>query len=336
MAVTLLEGRAPQGPVPTPRTIETKPRISDQIFRSIVALGGFSSLIILGLIASYLFFRGYSIMRTEGLSFITGYEWVSSINSDGTAGTEKSVYGVGAMLIGTLVTAAIALTIGVPISVFAALYLTFFAPVRIKNFLVSVVDLMAAFPSILFGLWGLYVLMEPGMYVAELLNKYLGWIPIFSVPVPIFLRSPFIAGLVLAVMIIPIVTAISREIFSQTPLDRIQAAYALGASKWAMIKNVAFPYSYSGIVGGSMLGLGRAMGETVAVFTVLNILYQANFKILLGAGGNLASHIILKFGEASEEEIKALMAAGFVLFLMTLAVNMIANVIVNKTGRRGR
>jgi phosphate transport system permease protein len=195
---------------------------------------------------------------------------------------------------------------------------------------------MAAFPSILFGLWGLYVLMEPGMYVAELLNKYLGWIPIFAVPVPVFLRSPFIAGLVLAVMIIPIVTAISREIFAQTPLDRIQAAYALGASKWAMIKSVAFPYSYSGIVGGAMLGLGRAMGETVAVFTVLNILYQANFKILLGAGGNLASHIILKFGEASEEEIKALMAAGFVLFLLTLGVNMLANFIVSRTSRRGR
>jgi phosphate transport system permease protein len=270
------------------------------------------------------------------LSFITGYEWVSSINSDGTAGSEQSTYGVGAMLLGTLVTAAIALTIGVPVAVLAALYLTFFAPVRIRNFLVSVVDLMAAFPSILFGLWGLYVLMEPGMYVAELLNKYLGWIPIFAVPVPVFLRSPFIAGLVLAVMIIPIVTAISREIFAQTPLDRIQAAYALGASKWAMIKSVAFPYSYSGIVGGAMLGLGRAMGETVAVFTVLNILYQANFKILLGAGGNLASHIILKFGEASEEEIKALMAAGFVLFLLTLGVNMLANFIVSRTSRRGR
>jgi phosphate transport system permease protein len=290
----------------------------------------------LGLIAAYLFFRGYSILRTEGLSFITGYEWVSSINSDGTVGSEQSTYGVGAMLLGTLVTAAIALTIGVPVAVLAALYLTFFAPVRIRNFLVSVVDLMAAFPSILFGLWGLYVLMEPGMYVAELLNKYLGWIPIFAVPVPVFLRSPFIAGLVLAVMIIPIVTAISREIFAQTPLDRIQAAYALGASKWAMIKSVAFPYSYSGIVGGAMLGLGRAMGETVAVFTVLNILYQANFKILLGAGGNLASHIILKFGEASEEEIKALMAAGFVLFLLTLGVNMLANLIVSQTSRRGR
>jgi phosphate transport system permease protein len=333
--VTIAEVERPN-PAPVPRALETKPRISDQIFRSIVALGGFSSLIILGLIAAYLFFRGYSILRTEGLSFITGYEWVSSINSDGTVGSEQSTYGVGAMLLGTLVTAAIALTIGVPVAVLAALYLTFFAPVRIRNFLVSVVDLMAAFPSILFGLWGLYVLMEPGMYVAELLNKYLGWIPIFAVPVPVFLRSPFIAGLVLAVMIIPIVTAISREIFAQTPLDRIQAAYALGASKWAMIKSVAFPYSYSGIVGGAMLGLGRAMGETVAVFTVLNILYQANFKILLGAGGNLASHIILKFGEASEEEIKALMAAGFVLFLLTLGVNMLANFIVSRTSRRGR
>jgi phosphate transport system permease protein len=137
-------------------------------------------------------------------------------------------------------------------------------------------------------------------------------------------------------MIIPIVTAVSREIFSQTPLDRIPAAYALGATKWAMIKTVAIPYGYSGVVGGAMLGLGRAMGETVAVFTVLNIVYRANFDILLGAGGNLASHIILKFGEASSEEIKALMAAGFVLFLLTLAVNLLADFIVARTGKRGK
>jgi phosphate transport system permease protein len=137
-------------------------------------------------------------------------------------------------------------------------------------------------------------------------------------------------------MIIPIVTAVSREIFAQTPLDRIQAAYALGATRWAMIKAVAIPYGYSGVVGGAMLGLGRAMGETVAVFTVLNIVYRANFDILLGAGGNLASHIILKFGEASSEEIKALMAAGFVLFLLTLAVNLLADFIVARTGKRGK
>jgi phosphate transport system permease protein len=323
-------------PIPEARVLTNKPRFSDRVFRGIVTLGGFTSLIILSLISLFLLYRGFSVLRSEGFSFITDYEWVSSINSDGTEGEVASTYGVGAMLAGTIVTAIIALLIGGPVAVLSALYLAFYAPIRTRKFLVSVVDLMAAFPSILFGLWGLNVLMDQGIYVAELLNRYLGWIPIFQVPVPVFLRSPFIAGLVLAIMIIPIVTSVAREIFAQTPLDRIQAAYALGATRWAMIKAVAIPYGYSGVVGGAMLGLGRAMGETVAVFTVLNIVYRANFDILLGAGGNLASHIILKFGEASSEEIKALMAAGFVLFLLTLAVNLLADFIVARTGKRGK
>ena len=323
-------------PIPEARVLTNKPRFSDRVFRGIVTLGGFTSLIILSLISLFLLYRGFSVLRSEGFSFITDYEWVSSINSDGTEGEVASTYGVGAMLAGTIVTAIIALLIGGPVAVLSALYLAFYAPIRTRKFLVSVVDLMAAFPSILFGLWGLNVLMDQGVYVAELLNRYLGWIPIFQVPVPVFLRSPFIAGLVLAIMIIPIVTSVAREVFAQTPLDRIQAAYALGATRWAMIKAVAIPYGYSGVVGGAMLGLGRAMGETVAVFTVLNIVYRANFDILLGAGGNLASHIILKFGEASSEEIKALMAAGFVLFLLTLAVNLLADFIVARTGKRGK
>ena len=323
-------------PIPEARVLTNKPRFSDRVFRGIVTLGGFTSLIILSLISLFLLYRGFSVLRSEGFGFITDYEWVSSINSDGTEGEVASTYGVGAMLAGTIVTAIIALLIGGPVAVLAALYLAFYAPIRTRKFLVSVVDLMAAFPSILFGLWGLNVLMDQGIYVAELLNRYLGWIPIFQVPVPVFLRSPFIAGLVLAIMIIPIVTSVAREVFAQTPLDRIQAAYALGATRWAMIKAVAIPYGYSGVVGGAMLGLGRAMGETVAVFTVLNIVYRANFDILLGAGGNLASHIILKFGEASSEEIKALMAAGFVLFLLTLAVNLLADFIVARTGKRGK
>ncbi|GDX24250.1 phosphate transport system permease protein [Actinomycetes bacterium] len=322
--------------IPEARALSNKPRFSDRVFRGVVTLGGFTSLLILGLISLFLLYRGFSVLRSEGFSFITDYEWVSSINSDGTEGEVASTYGVGAMLAGTIVTAIIALLIGAPVGVLAALYLVFYAPIRTRKFLVSVVDLMAAFPSILFGLWGLNVLMDQGIYVAELLNRYLGWIPIFQVPVPVFLRSPFIAGLVLAIMIMPIVTSVAREIFAQTPLDRIQAAYALGATRWAMIKAVAIPYGYSGVVGGAMLGLGRALGETVAVFTVLNIVYRANFDILLGAGGNLASHIILKFGEASSEEIKALMAAGFVLFLLTLAVNLLADFIVARTGKRGK
>jgi phosphate transport system permease protein len=195
---------------------------------------------------------------------------------------------------------------------------------------------MAAFPSILFGIWGFLVLMPSVEYWGKLINKYLGWIPLFEVK-PYFLsRSPFVAGVVLAIMIIPIITSIAREIFAQAPLDRIQAAFALGATRWAMIKAVVIPHGRSGVVGGAMLGLGRAMGETVAVYTVLNIVFQINWHVLLGAGGNVASLIILKFGEANLYENKGLMAAGLVLFLLTLAVNFLADFIVKRTGKSGR
>ena len=240
------------------------------------------------------------------------------------------------MLIGTILCATIAVVIAVPISVLTALYLSFYAPSAVRKFMVGVIDLMAAFPSVLFGIWGFFVLMPSAEYWAKLLNKYLGFLPFFDMQVPVYTRSPFIAGVVLAIMIIPIVTSISREIFGQTPLDRIQAAYALGATRWAMIKAVVIPYGRSGVVGGAMLGLGRAMGETVAVYTVLNIVYQINWQVLLGAGGNVASMILLKFGEAGTGEIKALMAAGLVLFLLTLLVNSIADLIVKKSGAKGR
>ncbi len=322
--------------VPKPRQITTEPRLSDRIFRAVIFTGALSSLVILAAIALFLGMRGFEILAREGLSFITSYEWYSSINSDGSPGDQPSTYGIGAMLIGTIITALIAVAIGVPISLASALYLNFYAPNFIRGFLIGVIDLMAAFPSILFGLWGFNILMPSGEYWAKLLHKYLGWIPLFDVSTPFFSRSPFIAGLVLAIMIIPIVTSIAREVFSQTPLDRIQAAYALGATKWTMIRAVVLPFGYSGVVGGAMLGLGRAMGETVAVFTVLNIVFQANFQILLGAGGNVASMIILKFGEASAEEIKALMAAGLMLFLLTLFVNMLADLLVSRTVKQGR
>jgi phosphate transport system permease protein len=230
----------------------------------------------------------------------------------------------------------IAVVIALPISVLSALYLNFYAPGWLKKLLVTVIDLMAAFPSILFGVWGFLVLMPSVEYWARLLNQHLGFIPAFEVYPPYFTRSPFVAGVVLAIMIIPIITSISREIFAQAPLDRIQAAYALGATRWAMIKAVVIPHGRSGVIGGAMLGLGRALGETVAVYTVLNIVFQINWQILLGAGGNVASLIILKFGEAGEYEVKALMAAGLVLFLLSLIVNAFANLIVKTTGKSGR
>ena len=330
MSVELSERPAP----PAPREITTQPRRSDQIFRIVVTIGGMASLVILGLIALFLSIKGLHILTEEKLGFITGSAW--EVTTDETGNIAESKFGIGAMLVGTFLSAMIAILVGVPISVLSALYLTFYANGRVKKFLISVIDLMAAFPSLLFGFWGFFVFMSSAEYWAKLINKYLGFIPFFDVPTPIFERSPFIAGLVLAIMIIPIVTSISREIFDQTPLDRIQAAYALGATRLAMIKAVVIPFGRGGIIGGAMLGLGRAMGETVAVYTVLNVVYQINWQILFGAGGNVASLILLKFGEAGPYEVDALMAAGLILFLLTLIVNAVADLLINRFGGKGR
>jgi phosphate transport system permease protein len=319
---------------PTPREISTEPRRSDKVFRSVVTAGGLSSLVILGLIAVFLGYRGFEVLRQEGIGFITHADW--SITTDDAGNVTESHFGLSAMLVGTIMCALVAVVIALPISVFSALFLNFYAPGWLKKFLVAIIDMMAAFPSILFGIWGFLVLMPSVEYWAKLIHRYLGWIPLFDLQVPVYTRSPFVAGVVLAIMIIPIITSVSREVFSQAPLDRIQAAYALGATRWAMIKAVVIPHGRSGVIGGAMLGLGRAMGETVAVFTVLNIVFQINWHVLLGAGGNVASLIILKFGDASPYEIKALMAAGLVLFLLTLVVNAGANAIVKRTGKSGR
>ena len=320
--------------VPSPREISTEPRRSDKVFRGIVTGGGLSSLVILGLIALFLSYRGYEVLRQEGIGFITKAEW--AITTDDTGNVLESHFGLSAMLVGTILCSLVAVVIALPVSVFSALFLNFYAPSWMKKILVSIIDMMAAFPSILFGIWGFLVLMPSVEYWGKLINKYLGWIPFFEVKPYFFTRSPFVAGVVLAIMIIPIITSVSREIFAQAPLDRIQAAFALGATRWAMIKAVVIPHGRSGVIGGAMLGLGRAMGETVAVYTVLNIVFQVNWHVLLGAGGNVASLIILKFGEASPYEIKALMAAGLVLFLLTLIVNALANLIVKSTGKSGR
>jgi phosphate transport system permease protein len=320
--------------IPKPREISTEPRRSDKVFRGVVTSGGLASLAILGLITIFLGYRGFEVLKTEGISFITSAEW--SIVTDDAGNVTESNFGLAAMLVGTILCSFVAVVIALPISVFSALFLNFYAPAWLKKILVTVIDLMAAFPSILFGIWGFLVLMPSVEYWGKLINKYLGWIPFFEVKPYFLTRSPFVAGVVLAIMIIPIITSVSREIFAQAPLDRIQAAFALGATRWAMIKAVVIPHGRSGVIGGAMLGLGRAMGETVAVYTVLNIVFQINWHVLLGAGGNVASLIIAKFGEASPYEIKALMAAGLVLFLLTLIVNAIANVIVKSTGKSGR
>jgi phosphate transport system permease protein len=314
---------------PKPRVITTEPRFTDKVFRAIVTSGGMFSLVLLGLIGFFLVYNGFAAIREAGFAFLTGFDWVDAIPEEG----QPASYGIGAMLWGTMVTGIMAMIMGVPVAVGTALFLSYYAPEWIKKPMVVVVDVMAAIPSIVFGLWGYFVLMPHAEYWARLIHKYLGFIPIFDMPAPVFTRSPFIAAIVLAIMIIPIITAVSREVFAQTPLERIQAAYALGATKWSMIKAVVFPYGRGGVIGGAMLGLGRALGETVAVYTVLNLVYDIRIEVLLSAGGSVASMIVNKFGEADQVELQALMAAGFVLFLVTLGVNFLANFIINKTAR---
>ena len=318
-----------QKQTPQPRIITTELRFTDKLFRGIVTGGGLISLAILGLIGFFLIYNGFEAIRNAGLAFLTGFDWVDAVPEN----EQLASYGIGAMLYGTIVTGILAMIMGVPIAVGTALFLSYYAPEWLKKPMVVVVDVMAAIPSIVYGLWGFFVLMPHAEYWAKLIHKYFGFIPFFDMPAPVFTRSPFIAGLVLAIMITPIVTAIAREVFAQTPLERIQAAYALGATKWSMIKAVVFPYGRGGVVGGAMLGLGRALGETVAVYTVLNLVYDIRIEVLLSAGGNVASMIVNKFGEADFVELQALMAAGFVLFLVTLMVNFLANYIINKTAR---
>jgi len=325
MSQVLAEKKTP----PKPRVITTEPRFTDKVFRAVVTSGGMVSFVLLGLIGFFLVYNGFEAIRNAGFGFLTDFDWVDAIPEV----NQPASYGIGAMLYGTIVTGILAMLMGVPIAVGTALFLSYYAPEWLKKPMVIVVDVMAAIPSIVYGLWGYFVLMPHAEYWARLIHKYFSFIPIFDMPAPVFTRSPFIAGVVLAIMITPIVTAIAREVFAQTPLERIQAAYALGATKWSMIKAVVFPYGRGGVIGGAMLGLGRALGETVAVYTVLNLVYDIKIEVLLSAGGNVASMIVNKFGEADFVELQALMAAGFVLFLVTLIVNFLANTIISRTAR---
>jgi phosphate transport system permease protein len=202
---------------------------------------------------------------------------------------------------------------------------------RLGKIATVMVDLLAALPSVVLGLWGLLVFSPVAAGWAEMLNEYLGFIPIFQNSSGNFLRSPFIASWVVAVMIVPIIASVTREIFSQLDRELINASLALGAGRWSTFRRVIMPTSSSGVVGGVLLGLGRALGETVAIFFVLNLVFDINlFNVLEDKGGSVASMILAKFGEAGQEEVAGLMAAGVVLFVVTLFVNMVASYIVSK------
>jgi phosphate ABC transporter permease protein PstC len=258
----------------------------------------------------------------EGVfGFIFGSEWNVSAN----------IYGALPLLVGTLITSALALLIGVPIAVATAIYATELCPLRLRPPLTVLVELLAAVPSVVYGLWGIFFLAPKLQPAEQWVADRLSFIPFIgggTVTIPNY----FVAGLVLAIMILPIVSAISREVMSTVPDDHKEAALGLGATRWEMIRTAVLPYCRSGIVGGAMLGLGRAIGETIAVTILIGNAPQLG-KQLFGQGYSLAAVIANEFGEAQGVHRSALFAAGLVLFLLTLLVNAIARVFVLRAAR---
>jgi phosphate ABC transporter permease protein PstC len=263
--------------------------------------------------------------QTGFFSFVFDSEWVPS----------QDLYGALPLLVGTLITSAIALVIGVPIAVATALYITELAAPRVRAPLTILVELLAAVPSVVYGLWGFFFLIPKLKPAEQWFSDTFSFLPFVGGKV----SGPnyFIAGLILAIMIIPIVSAISREVMTTVPRENKEAALALGATRWEMIRMAVLPYAKGGITGGAMLGLGRAIGETIAVTIVIGNAPDIGDSIF-SQGYSLAAVIANEFGEAASDPVHraALIAAGLVLFLLTLAINALARYFVNRASRGQR
>ncbi|MEQ9232759.1 phosphate ABC transporter permease subunit PstC [Coleofasciculus sp. E2-BRE-01] len=257
-------------------------------------------------------------IREFGLNFLVNSAW----------NPVEEEYGALPMIYGTLVSSAIALLFAVPLGIGTALFLSEdFLPQSVRTTLVFMVELLAAIPSVVYGLWGIYVLVPILLPLEQWLNNTFGWIPLFGTePTRV---GMFPAGIILTIMILPIITAISRDSLASLPPDLRQASLGLGATRWQTIFRVLIPAAFSGIVGGIMLGLGRAMGETMAVTLLIGNANQLNFSLLAPAN-TIASLLANQFAEASGLQVAALMYAGFVLFVLTLIVNILAELIVRQ------
>jgi phosphate transport system permease protein len=238
---------------------------------------------------------------------------------------------VGPLAFGTVYAAALALVMALPVAIGIALFISHYAPRRLAAGLGYVIDLLAAVPSVVFGLWGSIVLAPAVQPVYSWMTDNLGWFPLFAGPVSGTGRTLLTASIVLAVMILPIITALSREVFLQTPTLHEEAALALGATRWEMIQVAVLPFGRPGIISASMLGLGRALGETMAVALVLSPALVINPAILTSTNSStIAANIALRFPEAHDIGINTLIATGLVLFVITLVVNSIARVVINR------
>ena len=292
---------------------------AERLFRGLSTAAGSTVLVIIVAIAAFLIVRAIPSLHADKASFFTSRDWF--------ADSTPPKFGIAAIAFGTVLTAVIALLIAVPVALGVALCLTHYTHRRVATVLGFFIDLLAAVPSVVFGLWGRDYFQGPVTDLSAWLHRWLGWIPLFASDGP-YHTSILLGSIVLAIMVLPIVTSLSREVFLQTPSQNEEAALALGATKWEMIRTAVLPFGKPGIIASVMLGLGRALGETIALALTLGAVYNVSFDLLGTGGSSIAANIALKFGEASPVGRSALIASGLVLFAITLVVNMTARLII--------
>ncbi len=298
-------------------------RFGDRAFKALAIAAGSTIVLAIGLIAIFLLVRAVPSLRANHVDFFTSAEF----NTDDAT---NLMFGIRDLFAVTVLSSAFALTMAVPVAIGIAVFLTQYAPARLSRPFSAMVDLLAAVPSIVFGLWGIFVLAPKLKPVAAFLNHYLGWLFLFRTGNVSLAGGGtiFTAGIVLAVMILPIITSVTREVFRQTPVTQIEAAQALGATKWEVVRMTVFPFGRSGIIAASMLGLGRALGETVAVLFILRSSAKVSHWSLFDGGNTFASKIASAASEFSSPlPTGAYIAAGFTLFALTFVVNAAARAV---------
>ena len=296
-------------------------RRADSLFAVFAALSGVLILLVLAYMVISTTGTALPVFGSQGISFVTSAEW----NPSG------GQFGALAFIYGTVVTSVIALLIAIPLSLGVALFLTEYSPRRLKGLVGYAVDLLAAVPSVVYGLWGVFILLPLFLQpVSDFLADYLGFIPIFGGPASGL--SYFGAGVILAIMITPIITSLCREVFATVPTADRHAAYALGATKWEMIRQAVLPRGRAGVVGAVMLGLGRALGETIAVALLIGSSVTIDASVVR-PGYSMAAVIANQFQEATGDHIRALVGIGVVLFALTIIINMAARALVWRFNR---
>ncbi|MHA6801548.1 phosphate ABC transporter permease subunit PstC [Bounagaea algeriensis] len=311
----------PEDPIPSAASAERSVvRPGDRIFSSLARTAGAFVVALIAAIGLFLIIRAVPSLQENQVNFLFSREWDTSDPDDLS-------FGIIDLLWITVASSLVALVIAMPLAFCIALFLTMYAPRSLARPFAYIVDLLAAVPSVIYGLWGVMVLAPVINPAAAWLNNNLGWIPIFAdgnIPADSG-KNVFTAGIVLAVMILPIITGVTREVFQRTPSQQIEGALALGATKWEVVRTTVWPFGKNGFIGGSMLGLGRALGETVALTIVLSFTFEPPGYSVFDGGATFASKIALGSAEFLHDlQVGAYISAGLVLFVITFVVNALA------------